>query len=96
MKKEIDTRKMQEKNGHRFLQLIFSFMFSCIRDLITKIEEGKENKACHFFFLSYLGGEVHIYRFKPITSRRVREFSNLDLWSFSLATFLLVESRPLH
>ena len=56
MKKEIDTRKMQEKNGHRFLQLIFLFMFSCTRDLITKVEEGKENKACHFLFLSYLGG----------------------------------------
>ena len=57
MKKEIDTRQMQEKNGHIFfLQLIFSFMFSCTRDLITKIEEGKENKAGHFFFLSYLGG----------------------------------------
>ena len=56
MQKEIDTRKMQEKNRHRFLQLIFSFMFLCIRDLITKIDEGKENRAGHFFFLSYLGG----------------------------------------
>ena len=56
MKKEIDTRKMQEKNGHRFLQLIFLFMFSCTRDLITKMEEGKENKTGHFFLLSYLGG----------------------------------------
>ena len=57
MKKEIDTRKMQEKNGHRFLQpFFFSFMFSCKRDLITNIEEGKENKVGHFFFLSYLRG----------------------------------------
>ena len=58
MKKEIDTRKMQEKNGHRFLQpiFLFSFMFSCTRDLVTKIEEEKENKESHFFFLSYLGG----------------------------------------
>ena len=56
MKKEIYTRKMQEKNGHRFLQLKFLFLFSCTRDLITKVEEGKENKAGHFLFLSYLGG----------------------------------------
>ena len=57
MEKEIDTRKMQEKNGHGFLQLIFLFMFSCTRDLITKVEEEKENKAGHFLFLSYLGGK---------------------------------------
>ena len=56
MKKEIDTRKMQEKNGHEFLRLVFLFMFSCTRDLITKIEEGKGNKAGNFFFLSSLGG----------------------------------------
>ena len=56
MKKEIDTRILQERNGHRFLQFIFLFMFSYTRDLITKVEEGKENKACHFLFLSYLGG----------------------------------------
>ena len=47
---------MQEKNGHRFFKLIFLFMFSCTRDLITRIEEGKENKAGHFVLLSYLGG----------------------------------------
>ena len=57
MKKKINTRKMQDKNGHRFLQLIsFSFMFSFTRDLVTKIEEGKDNKGGHFFFLSYLWG----------------------------------------
>ena len=56
MKKEIDIRKMQEKNGHRFLQLIFLFMFSGTRDLIAKVEEGKENKVGNFLFLLYLGG----------------------------------------
>ena len=49
MKKEIDIRKMREKNGHRFLLLIFLFMFSCTRDLITKVEEGKEKRQVIFF-----------------------------------------------
>ena len=56
MKKKINTRKMQEKNGYKFfMQLIFSFMFACTRNSITKIEEVKENMAGHFLFLSYLG-----------------------------------------
>ena len=34
----------------------FSFMFACIGNSITKIEEVKENGAGNFLFLSYLGG----------------------------------------
>ena len=95
MKKEIDTRKMQEKNGHRFLQLIFfSFMFSCTMDLITRRRKRKQGGS--FLFPIILRGKVHIYWFKPITSRRGREFKDLDLWSFSHATFLFVEGGPLH
>ena len=55
MKRKINTRKMKEKNGHRFLQLIcFPFMFSFTSDLVIKIEEGIDNKAGYFFVLSYI------------------------------------------
>ena len=97
MKKKINKRKMQEKNGHKFLQLIsFSFMFSFTRDLVPMIKEGRDNKGGHFFFLSYLWGKVQIYWFKLITSRKGREFRDLDWWSSSLVTFLFVEGRPLY
>ena len=55
MEKKINKRKMQDKNGHRFLQQIsFSFLFSFTRDLVPMIEEGSTTREVFFFFLSYL------------------------------------------
>ena len=78
MKKKINTRKMQEKNGHEFLQLIsFSFMFYFTRDLVTKIERRKRQQGRSFLFPIILIGTVQIYWFKLITSRRGRELGDL-------------------
>ena len=80
IKKEIDKRKIQEKNGHRFLQLVFFidvFMYNGFnyKDRKKKIKQGRS-----FLFPIILRGKVHIYWFKHITRRRGREFRDLYLW----------------
>ena len=60
MKKKINTRKMEEKNGQIFATN-FSFMFSITRDLITKIEIRKRKHGRSFLFSIILIGTVQIY-----------------------------------
>ena len=79
MKKEIAIRKMQEGNGHKFLQLIFFFhlCFYVQRvKLQRKKKERKQGRSLLFLFI--LMGKVHIYWFKYITSRGGKEFRDLD------------------
>ena len=88
---------MQEKNGHKFLQLIFFFIHIFMYNEFNYKDRRRNRKQGRsFLFPIILRRKAHIYWFKPITSRKGREFKDLDLWSFSLATFLFVECRPLH
>ena len=96
MKKGIDTRKMQEKNGHIFFAtdiFIYVFMYKGF-NYKGRRRERKQDRSFPFPFI--LRGKVHIYWFKPIPSQRGRELRDFDLWSSSLTTFLFVEGLPLH
>ena len=97
MKKKINTRKMQEKNGHRFLQLnSFLFMFLCTMGFNYKARGGERTEGWSFHFPIMPMGRVPIYSFKLIISRGGGEFRDLDLWLPSLATFFFIECIPLH
>ena len=49
---------MQNEIEHQVLQreFFFSFKISDERDLVTKREEGRDNKAIYFFLMSCLCG----------------------------------------
>ena len=84
---------MQEKNGHIFLQLIFFIYVFMYKGVNYKDRRRKGKQARSFLSPIILRGKVHIYWFNPITSRRVREFKDLDLWSLALLPSSLLKAN---
>ena len=55
MKNKIDTKEMQDKNGHKFLQRIFHLCFIVqeIQSQSMRNKEEKNNVIIFFFYHSY-------------------------------------------